>query len=211
MPRNKYPEQTVEKILEAAVRLFMQKGYEQTTLQDIIAATGLSKGALYHHFSSKEAIWNKVKEQIAAQNIEPVRAIRDDPGLNGLQKLQAVFHSALRNENQDAMMHLMPGIAENPRFWGEELRDILRETAPVYVAPMIRQGIEDGSIRAEDPEALAEAVMLLANLWLHPLGTSAAPEQTRARARVFRRITDAVGLPLLTDEDEELLSRLCGN
>ena len=39
MPRNKYPEQTVEKILDAAALLFLQKGYQNTTLQDIIDAT----------------------------------------------------------------------------------------------------------------------------------------------------------------------------
>ena len=44
MPRNKYPEQTVEKILDAAAALFAEKGYQSTTLQDIIDATGLSKG-----------------------------------------------------------------------------------------------------------------------------------------------------------------------
>ena len=44
MPRNKYPEQTVEKILDAAALLFLQKGYQNTTLQDIIDATKLSKG-----------------------------------------------------------------------------------------------------------------------------------------------------------------------
>lgn len=49
MPRNKYPEQTVEKILDAAAALFAEKGYQSTTLQDIIDATGLSKGAVYHH------------------------------------------------------------------------------------------------------------------------------------------------------------------
>ena len=47
MPRNKYPEQTVEKILDAAALLFTQKGYQNTTLQDIIDATKLSKGAVY--------------------------------------------------------------------------------------------------------------------------------------------------------------------
>ena len=40
MPRNKYPEQTVEKILDAAAALFAEKGYQSTTLQDIIDATG---------------------------------------------------------------------------------------------------------------------------------------------------------------------------
>ena len=56
MPRNKYPEQTVEKILDAAAALFAEKGYQSTTLQDIIDATGLSKGAVYHHFRGKQRV-----------------------------------------------------------------------------------------------------------------------------------------------------------
>lgn len=56
MSRNKYPEQTVEKILDAAACLFAQKGYAHTTLQDVIDETGLSKGAVYHHFKSKEEL-----------------------------------------------------------------------------------------------------------------------------------------------------------
>ena len=64
MPRNKYPEQTVEKILDAAALLFLQKGYQNTTLQDIIDATKLSKGAVYHHFRSKEEIAQRVGDRL---------------------------------------------------------------------------------------------------------------------------------------------------
>ncbi|MCI9268060.1 MAG: helix-turn-helix transcriptional regulator, partial [Lawsonibacter sp.] len=53
MARNKHPEQTVQLILDTASTLFLQKGYDKTTLQDIIDATKLSKGAIYHHFASK--------------------------------------------------------------------------------------------------------------------------------------------------------------
>ena len=49
MARNKYPEVTVEKILDAAQRLFLEKGYDNTTIQDIVnELDGLSKGAVYH-------------------------------------------------------------------------------------------------------------------------------------------------------------------
>ena len=55
MARNKHPEETVEKILAVSAKLFMEKGYEHTTLQDIIDNLGgLTKGAIYHHFKSKE-------------------------------------------------------------------------------------------------------------------------------------------------------------
>ena len=62
MARNKYPELTVEKILEVSQRLFLEKGYEQTTIQDIVDNLGgLTKGAVYHHFKSKEEIINALR------------------------------------------------------------------------------------------------------------------------------------------------------
>ena len=55
MARNKYPEVTVERILDVSQRLFLEKGYDNTTIQDIVDQLGgLSKGAVYHHFKSKE-------------------------------------------------------------------------------------------------------------------------------------------------------------
>ena len=54
MSRNKYPEETVNLILDVSQRLFIEKGYDNTTIQDIIDELGgLTKGAIYHHFSSK--------------------------------------------------------------------------------------------------------------------------------------------------------------
>ena len=54
MARNKHPEETVNLILDVAFRLFMEKGYENTSIQDIIHGLGgLSKGAIYHHFKSQ--------------------------------------------------------------------------------------------------------------------------------------------------------------
>ena len=68
MARNKYPEQTVKLILDVSTRLFVEKGYEQTSLQDIINETKLSKGAIYHHFSSKEEIFEAIFRRIGEEN-----------------------------------------------------------------------------------------------------------------------------------------------
>ena len=59
MARNKYPEETVKKILDVSHRLFREKGYDHTTIQDITDALGMSKGAVYHHFKSKEDILDR--------------------------------------------------------------------------------------------------------------------------------------------------------
>ena len=58
--RNKNPEQTFEQIVVISAKLFKEKGYEKTSVQDIIDAIGMSKGAIYHHFKSKEEILNAV-------------------------------------------------------------------------------------------------------------------------------------------------------
>ena len=58
MARNKHPEQTLEKIVVTAARLFVEKGYEQTSVQDILDATGLSKGGLII-IQSKNRSWTQ--------------------------------------------------------------------------------------------------------------------------------------------------------
>ena len=88
MARNKYPEVTVEKILDAAQRLFLTKGYEATTIQDIVDELGgLTKGAVYHHFKSKEEIISAVSDRMFYNN-NPFEAVKVRSDLNGLEKLR---------------------------------------------------------------------------------------------------------------------------
>ena len=76
MARNKYPEVTEERILEAAQRLFLEKGYDNTTIQDIVDQLGgLTKGAVYHHFKSKEEILDEVSDRMFFQN-NPFEAVK---------------------------------------------------------------------------------------------------------------------------------------
>ena len=64
MSKNKYPEQTKKKIIDTALALFEQKGFNDTTIQDIIDKMQMSKGAIYYHFKSKDDIILAVRDQI---------------------------------------------------------------------------------------------------------------------------------------------------
>ena len=65
MARNAHPELTQERIIKAATGLFTSRGYDKTSMQDIIDATGgLSKGAVYHHFQSKEDLFDAVADRL---------------------------------------------------------------------------------------------------------------------------------------------------
>ena len=91
MARNKYPEITVEKILEVSQRLFMEKGYDNTTIQDIVNELGgLTKGAIYHHFKSKEEIIDALGEKLFFDN-NPFVTVQNQKNLNGLEKMREVI------------------------------------------------------------------------------------------------------------------------
>ena len=92
MARNKHPEETVGRILDVASRLFLEKGYEHTSIQDIINNLGgLSKGAIYHHFKSKEEILIAVTDRMTAESNHMLAQIRDASGLNGREKLRWIL------------------------------------------------------------------------------------------------------------------------
>ena len=93
MARNKYPEVTVEKILEVSQRLFLEKGYDNTTIQDIVDELGgLTKGAIYHHFKSKEEIMDALSEKMFTSN-NPFEEVKKRKDLNALEKMRlAIRH-----------------------------------------------------------------------------------------------------------------------
>lgn len=155
MGRNKYPEETVNLIIEVATKLFTEKGYDHTSLQDIISETKLSKGAIYHHFSSKEEIFEAMYRRIGNENSEALAKIRDDKKLNGYQKLKAIFKAALTNPNQGIMMTATPCLLENTRFLAMQIRQIYDIVSPDFILPILEEGNRDGSIMRK-PKELAE-------------------------------------------------------
>ena len=125
MARNKHPEQTRNFILETAFRLFIEKGYERTSIQDIIDQLGgLSKGAIYHHFKSKEDILTAVCERMTDESNQLLLDIRDRPGLTGQEKLKLIFRASLDRPVQDQLFTLAPNFSKNPSL----LYAVLRET-----------------------------------------------------------------------------------
>ena len=91
MARNKNPEITINRILDVAMVLFLEKGYDNTTIQDIVDALGdLSKGAIYHHFKSKEEIIEALGDKLFFDN-NPFVTVQKQKSLNGLQKMREVI------------------------------------------------------------------------------------------------------------------------
>ena len=209
MARNKHPEQTVQLILDTATRLFLQKGYDETTLQDIINATKLSKGAIYHHFASKEAILIAVVDRMGDFNSAVLAEIRDRKGLTGAEKLRELFRASMTLSFQGKILHMLPFLIENPKFMALQMQSILGEAAPDYILPILKEGIADGSIHTDHPEELSEVLLLLSDLWLHPILRPSTPEQVRARCAFFNQFTRQYGFELLDGDIIDAMAEFC--
>ena len=201
MARNKYPEETVKLILDVATRLFFEKGYDATSLQDIINETNLSKGAIYHHFSSKEEIFEAIFHRIGEENTTALAKVRDNPSLNGLEKLRTIFKAALFNSNQSLMLTVTPCLLDNPRFLAMQIAQLYQIVAPKFIQPILQQGIDDSSIQATNPHELAEAIMVLSNVWLNPLVSMTDEAGMRNRCETFNDLLQGVGINQFLDDE----------
>lgn len=207
MARNKYPEETVKKILEVSLQLFIEKGYDKTSIQDIVDHLGgLSKGAIYHHFKSKEQIFLAAYQEISESISREMNEIKDDPRLNGFEKLQKMFLYSFKNPHQTQMIASMPNLLDNPQFLAVHLNSTIHEVVPLYILPVINEGVADGSIHTDAPLELSNVLMLLSNVWINPLIYPPDNEDQEKKLRLFARILTDLGLPLLDEGLDDLLS-----
>lgn len=206
MARNKHPEETVNLILDVAFRLFMEKGYEHTSVQDIIDNLGgLSKGAIYHHFKSKEDILDAVMNRMTAESNKLLAEVRDRTDLNGKEKLRMIFKTSINRPVQDDILTVAPNFHNNPRLVFGILHESVDEAAPIYIRPIIEQGVLDGSIKTEYPEQLAELILIAVNVWMNPMIFGDNVEKSYGKFMALKQLLDGIGLDVM---DEEMLARL---
>ncbi|NCB62857.1 MAG: TetR/AcrR family transcriptional regulator [Clostridia bacterium] len=195
MARNKYPEETVEKILEISYRLFQEKGYDHTTIQDIVTALGMSKGAVYHHFKSKEDILDKITDKYY-DSINWFGDIFTKPGLTGLEKLRKILSLQLSDPRKLEVDQITMSLTKNPQLLALTVNSSMYDAAPM-VARLVQEGIQDGSIQTDYPKEIAEVLMLILNIWVG-VYTSGREDFIR-KIDFIKAFTDQMGVNIIDD------------
>lgn len=149
-------EQTKKKVADASRALFVQKGYKATSIEDIVAATGSSKGNIYYHFKSKEGLflylideWDREWEQKWREK-EPLYK-------TSTEKLYGFAEQMVMDE----LNHPLTKAADE--FFGDEDKENdIKEHISEMIAghlrfnqQMIQQGIENGEFKPNNVENLA--------------------------------------------------------
>lgn len=205
MARNKHPEVTVGKILEVSKRLFLEKGYDNTKIQDIADELGMTKGAIYHHFESKEEIMNKLGETMFIHN-NPFEIVKKRNDLNGLEKMKLAIKLNQSNEQMVELTNQALPLLENPQILAKMFESNYQNLLP-YWLELIQEGQEDGSIKTEQPKELAE-LLILTDLWMIPSLFPGNADDIKNRYKFVTVMLGKMGLPLFDEEMIEKIDKL---
>lgn len=206
MARGSNPDETRKKILEVSRKLFLEKGYDNTSLQDIIDGLGgLTKGVIYHHFDSK----HDILKNIVNMNDQGIPSFNWH-GNTGLEKLQNSLMDAFSNFEHQKIAYSATVMMRSPRLLGEEYLSLFQNFVP-EIRERIMEGIEDGSIETDYPEDLADLIVLTLNVWIGFQITVLSEAELRRKINLIKGLFDGLGVALITDEMIEVIYRLFGH
>ncbi len=156
-------DETRARILAAAIECFTRSGYDATGVAEICERAGVSKGAFYHHFPSKQAAFLALMEQWLHGVDAPLRAARvpdevvSEQLLGLAQIVEPVFSVA---QGQVPMfLEFWRQAAKDPEVWQTTIEPYRRFRAGF--AALVEAGIADGSLRPVDPDLAALAIVSL--------------------------------------------------
>jgi AcrR family transcriptional regulator len=153
-----------DEFIDAGQRLIQTRGYEQFSVEDLLAEVGASKGAFYHYFGSKTALLEAIVDRFVEAALAQVERIVEDDSLSALDKFHTYFSTIarLKGEQKEFLVALM-------RVWFSDDNVLVREKlrreqvrqVATHIAAIIRQGVAEGAFMLADPEGMARVVLSL--------------------------------------------------
>jgi len=190
---------TKNKILNAASMLFLEKGYEETTMQDIMESSGVSKGAIYHYFVSKQEIISFMIKDAQKHINTRFLEIADDNSLSVEEKIKAVITYFMENREQNILI-ANKWVDKVPYALVDTIRNANNYIAP-QIAKIIKQGTQNGNFQCNYPDELAEVLIQLFDVWLDPVITERTLIETVNRLKFIFHLLDCIGVPLFSKEN----------
>lgn len=160
-------------ILAVANRLFHQKGFEQTSVQEIIDEIGIAKGTFYHYFGSKIELLDAIIAQMTDQILQVLDHIIEDEALSALQKLEAFFLQAMswKITEKDFLIKILPvWYRDENAILREKIKQSSIEHVPPILAKIINQGVAEGVFSTPYPFESAEIIMQISLLLSDTVG-----------------------------------------
>ncbi len=184
----KEAEERKKEIMDAAERLFMEKGFDGTSTNDILAAVGIARGTLYHHFPSKEHIMDGIIERLGDKILENARKAAVEKDLPVFERLVKTIMAlnAGEAENIRPSEEIMEYIHQPQNaLMHQKIRKLVITGVPPILAEIIKDGIEEGVFQTPWPLETMEMIVTYANTLFDEGLLDLDGEEMMGRIRAF--------------------------
>lgn len=158
----KDPEIRRAEIMDASMLLFMEKGYANTTTQDIVDKVNISRGLLYYHFKNKEDILYCLVERYSEKLLRDIHVIVNDDDKTAIEKIRAFIDATIISTDNGSAegteLQKTVDLKEN-RYMLDKLSHKLIEKLTIYFERIINQGISEKVFSVKYPSETAEFLM----------------------------------------------------
>lgn len=150
-----------EQILDVSLSLFLEKGYDNTSISDILSNLNIARGTLYYHFESKEAIMDTIIERSIKNVIEEAKSIVFRKGLTVQEKMFTLFSSTSmkRLSGRELMIDYL-NQPQNALFHEKINRSFIQKIVPL-LGDIIKEGVEEGIFINAYPYESAEMILVM--------------------------------------------------
>lgn len=150
-----------EQILNVSLSLFLEKGYDNTSISDILSNLDIARGTLYYHFESKEAIMDEIIERSIKSVIEEAKGIVFRKGMTVQEKMFTLFSSTSmkRLSGRELMIDYL-NQPQNALFHEKINRSFIQKIVPL-LGDIIKEGVEEGIFINAYPYESAEMILVM--------------------------------------------------
>lgn len=148
-----------QELLDAALDLFYSKGYDNTSINDILEKVGISKGTFYYYFNSKDELLDGIAFQLADKILKMMEEIIDDKSLNSLEKFNKIMWESqkIKSTRFEANLKLAKMLydEDNIKLRNRIIEKTVQITKPLLIK-LFDSGNREGVFDIPFPEETAE-------------------------------------------------------
>jgi len=185
MPRVIKPAQVRRtEILDASFAMFVERGFDNTSLNDIILEAGLSKGMFYHHFESKEALLEALFERITDETYAMLEPVLSAQGLNPKQRLQQILDcgAEIRMRNVELTREVFASLLRpESKLLYERISAAWIERMRPILGRIVEEGVQSGLFQTDDPEGVGDLILQMQLATTYILAGAVMAKSSRER------------------------------
>jgi AcrR family transcriptional regulator len=153
----KDPLERKTEIMDKALELFTEKGYDNTSINEIVNSLSIAKGTFYHYFTSKEEILGELLKRRLDEYIVPLITIYNS-NLDPNSKLEAILKAMFLGTNNSLVFKNTESDSSNLRLNNALEEEFFNRCYPIILG-VIKEGIEQKSLEVDFPEEVVEVLL----------------------------------------------------